>query len=59
VLESAARHALDLGLYLRDVMLKLASGWPHARLDELLPHRWRDLHATAAAQADAPAAQQT
>jgi transposase len=50
VLESAARHDLDLGLYLRDVMLKLASGWPHARLDELLPHRWRELHATVAAQ---------
>ena len=58
MLESAARHELDLGLYLRDVMFKLASGWPQSRLDELLPHRWRELHATAAAQAHAPAAQQ-
>lgn len=57
VLEWAARHDLDLGLYLRDVMLRLASGWPHARLDELLPHRWRELHVTAAAQAQAQAAQ--
>lgn len=59
VLESAARHGLDLGLYLylRDVMLKLAAGWPQARLDELLPHRWRELHANAAAQAESPAAQ--
>jgi hypothetical protein len=51
--ESVARHDLDLGLYLRDVMLKLASGWPHARLDELLPHCWRELHAAAAAQTGA------
>ena len=36
------RHGLDLGLYLRDVMLKLASGWPQSRLDEFLPHRWRE-----------------
>jgi transposase len=57
VLESAARHELDLGLYLRDVMLKLASGWPQSRLDELLPHRWRALHAKTAAQAHAQAAQ--
>jgi transposase len=58
VLESAARHDVDLGLYLRDVMLKLASGWPHARLDELLPHRWRELHTTVAAQAELQPAQQ-
>lgn len=59
VLESAARHELDLGLYLRDVMLKLAAGWPQSRLDELLPHRWRELHANAAALAEAQPAQQT
>lgn len=55
VLESAARHALDLPLYLHDVLMKLAAGWPQARLDELLPHRWRALH-EAAAQAAARAA---
>lgn len=48
VIESAARHGLDLRLYLQDVLLKLASGWPPERLDELLPHRWRTLHADAA-----------
>ena len=26
--------------YLRDVIIKLASGWPDARIDELLPHLW-------------------
>jgi transposase len=52
VLESAARHGLDLRLYLRDVFMKIASGWPQSRLDELLPHRWRELHAEAARAAD-------
>lgn len=54
VLESAARHELELQLYLHDVLMKLAASWPQARLDELLPHRWRALHA-AAAQAAARA----
>ena len=48
VIESAARHGLDLRLYLQDVLLKLAAGWPPERLDELLPHRWCALHADAA-----------
>ncbi len=26
--------------YLRDVLLKLSRGWPHARLSELLPKEW-------------------
>nr|WP_255216371.1 IS66 family transposase [Pseudenhygromyxa sp. WMMC2535] len=26
--------------YLRDVLMKLAQGWPAARVGELLPHRW-------------------
>jgi transposase len=26
--------------YLTDVLQKLATGWPTARLDDLLPHRW-------------------
>lgn len=52
VLESAARHGLDLRLYLRDVLMKIADGWPQSRLDELLPHRWRELHAEAARAAD-------
>lgn len=52
VLESAARHGLDLRLYLRDVLMKIADGWPQSRLDELLPHRWRELHAEAARATD-------
>jgi transposase len=28
--------------YFTDVLTKLAAGWPRNRLDELLPHRWRD-----------------
>jgi hypothetical protein len=34
--------------YLTDVLGKLARGWAATRLDELLPHRWRE--STAAAQ---------
>lgn len=52
VLESAARHGLDLRLYLSDVLMKIAAGWPQSRLDELLPHRWRELHAEAARAAE-------
>jgi transposase len=28
--------------YFTDVLSKLANGWPENRLDELLPHRWRE-----------------
>jgi hypothetical protein len=27
--------------YLTDVLGKLAAGWKHARLDDLLPHHWQ------------------
>lgn len=30
--------------YLRDVLEKLSQGWPHARLDELLPLSWHAAH---------------
>jgi transposase len=33
--------------YFADVLGKLARGWAAARLDELLPHRWRESDATA------------
>lgn len=56
VLESAARHGLDLSRYLYDVLIKLSSGWPNRRLDELMPHRWRELHAPARAAEEAVAA---
>src|SRR5690606_6773944 len=29
--------------YLRDVLMRLAAGWPEERLGELLPHRWSAL----------------
>lgn len=57
VIESAARHGLDLRVYLQDILLKLAAGWPPERLDELLPHRWRVLHADAARAAELAATQ--
>ncbi len=40
VLESAARHGLDLPAYIEDVLIKISAGWPNRRLEELLPHRW-------------------
>ena len=46
VLESAARHELDLRAYIHDLLVKLSSGWPNRRLEELLPHRWRERNAT-------------
>ena len=50
VLESATRHKLDLRQYIYDLLIKLSSGWLNRRLDELLPHRWRELHTTSARQ---------
>lgn len=40
VLETAKRAGVDLRPYLHDVLVKIAGGWPHARLDELLPREW-------------------
>ena len=40
VLETAARAGLDVREYLRDILVKLSSGWKQARLDELLPEHW-------------------
>lgn len=45
VLESATRHGLDIWQYLHDLLIKLGSGWRNRDLEELLPHRWRDLYA--------------
>lgn len=30
--------------YIADVLVKVASGWPAARLEELLPYRWAEVH---------------
>ena len=40
VLETATRAGLDVRDYLRDVLIKLSSGWKQAQLDELLPEHW-------------------
>ena len=45
VLETAALHGLNEWEYLRDILIKLSDGWPMKRIDELLPHRWKELHA--------------
>jgi transposase len=42
---TCARHGVPPLPYLTDVLRKLAGGWPAARLDELLPDRWQQLHA--------------
>lgn len=40
---------VDPQVYIADVLVRIAGGWPMARLDELLPHRWRELFGGAAA----------
>ena len=52
VIQSAVLHGLDPWAYLRDVLQKLAAGWPQRHVDDLLPYRWsatpvaHDHHAT-------------
>jgi transposase len=41
VLANCGLHGVEPAEYLRDVLWKLATGWPASRLDELLPHRWK------------------
>ena len=38
------QHQVPIAPYLTDVLTKLASGWLHSRIDELLPDRWKALH---------------
>lgn len=47
IIESPARHDVDVWTYFRDLVVKLAGGWPHSRLDELLLEHWHALHAPA------------
>jgi len=35
---------LDPQLYLEDILVKIESGWPLARLSELIPARWAVEH---------------
>lgn len=37
VIETAERAGLEVQTYLRDLLVKLSSGWLQSRLDELLP----------------------
>jgi hypothetical protein len=39
---TCTQHGVPPLPYLTDILGKLASGWSARRLDELLPHRWRD-----------------
>jgi transposase len=55
VLETAARHQLDIGAYLRDVLIKISGDWPMNRLEELLPENWQRTHAERQADASAGA----
>jgi transposase len=41
---------VDAGAYLKDVMKKIASGWPQSRIKELIPANWAKQHAPAHAQ---------
>lgn len=40
LLRTGALHGVDCYWYLVDVLGKLAAGWPHPRVDELLPENW-------------------
>lgn len=40
IIESAVLHGHEPWTYMRDVLIKLAAGWPRRRLHELLPDRW-------------------
>lgn len=43
LVSSAEAAGVDPGLYLTDIFKKIANGWPQRRLDDLLPHRWKNL----------------
>jgi hypothetical protein len=45
VLETAATHGLNVEAYLYDVLVRLASGHPKSRLEELLPESWQPVYA--------------
>jgi hypothetical protein len=42
VLTTAQKQQVPLRPYVKDVLSKIAGGWPLARLDELLPNRWSE-----------------
>lgn len=40
---------VDPQAYIADVLVRLSSGWPKARMEELLPHRWAEARVGASA----------
>ena len=44
VLVSCALHEIEPWAYVKDVLEKLAAGWPNRRLDALLPDAWAAEH---------------
>jgi transposase len=50
LMRSCAQHGVPPLPYLTDVLRKLADGWKQSRLDELLPHRWDEMHGHSSSQ---------
>jgi transposase len=44
VLATCALHEVDPWAYVKDVLEKIAAGWPQREIDRLLPDRWIDEH---------------
>lgn len=44
LMRTCAQHGVAPLPYLTDVLRRLANGWKHSQLDELLPDRWSLLH---------------
>ena len=44
LMRSCSQHGVPPLPYLTDVLRKLADGWKQSRLEELLPHRWKEMH---------------
>ena len=43
LVSTADAAVIEPGRYLADVFRKIAGAWPHNRLNDLLPHRWKTL----------------
>ena len=44
LIASATLHEIDPWLYLKDLLERIAAGWPQRQIDALLPDRWRVDH---------------
>lgn len=56
VLGTCRLNGVEPWSYIRDVLEKLAGGWPNSRLEELLPPNWAAARAAMADTAEPPAA---